>query len=73
MEMTRNVVYVRIEDNTSQKKASESVKRSILASTLIALLAIATVSWMENHYQEKLKEARMEGALSCQVAQQAQK
>ncbi|MDH0342094.1 hypothetical protein [Chromobacterium haemolyticum] len=70
MQASRNVTFVCVADRSAEELKEKYVKRSVTVSIVITLIAISVISWADNHYQEKLREARQAGALSCQVAEQ---
>jgi len=67
MQAGQRITYVCVEDASAAKMKEKYISRSITVSMIVTLIAISAISWADNHYQEKLREARQAGAMSCQA------
>lgn len=70
MQGNQTVMYVCVEDPNAEQERTKILNRAILASVTVTLIAICLVAWTDNHYREKLRDARQFGAMSCQASTQ---
>lgn len=71
MQNSQRITYVCVEDKSAEQLKEKYISRSITISMIVTLIAISVISWADNHYQEKLREARQAGAASCQAPVQS--
>ncbi|CAG9169801.1 hypothetical protein [Cupriavidus pinatubonensis] len=61
------VQFVCVEDPHAEQERQKILNRSIWGSVAVTLIAICLVAWTDNHYREKLRDARQFAAMSCQA------
>lgn len=59
--------FVCVEDPHAAQERQKLINRSAAASMVVTLTAICLVAWMDNHYSEKLRDARQAQASTCQA------